>query len=72
MEMAERYVNYVRSDTTAWEKTFALLEEYEQDTEDYRAGVLRIAGILDAWNKENMGRIELNEQTRAFLARVGG
>ncbi len=72
LEMAERYVNYVRSDTTAWEKTFALLEEYEQDTEDYRAGVLRIAGILDAWNKENMGRIELNEQTRAFLARVGG
>lgn len=72
LEMAERYVNYVRSDTTAWEKTFALLEEYEQDIEDYRAGVLRIAGILDAWNKENMGRIELNEQTRAFLARMGG
>ena len=72
LEMAERYVTYVSADAAAWDQTFALLEEHEQDTEEYRAGVRHIAELLDQWNEENMGSIELDEQSRAFVERMGG
>ena len=72
LEQAERYVSYVASDLIAWQKTFALLEQYEQGTEEYRAGVRRIAELLDQWNEENMGSIELDEQSQAFVERMGG
>lgn len=72
LEQAERYVSYVASDLIAWQKTFALLERYEQDTEEYRAGVRHIADLLNQWNEENMGSIELDEQAQAFIERMGG
>lgn len=72
LEMAERYVTYVSADAATWNQTFALLEEYEQDTEEYRAGVCHIADLLDSWNGENLGRIELDEQSLAFVKRMGG
>ena len=70
LEQAERYVNYVSADAAVWQRTFDLLEEYEQDTDEYRAGVSRIADLLDAWNAENLGRIELDEQAQAFINRM--
>lgn len=71
-EMAERYVEYVSADSVVWDDTFALLERYEQDTDVYRAGVLRIAELLDTWNEEHMGHVELNERSKAFIARTRG
>lgn len=68
--MAEQYVNYVASDSAAWERTFEQLEQYEQDTAEYRAGVAHIAGLLDQWNRENMGHIELSAEARAFVDRM--
>lgn len=70
LEQAERYVDYVSADASAWQKTFDLLEKYEQDTEEYRTGVVHIADLLDTWNGENLGHIELNEQAQAFIARM--
>lgn len=72
LEQAERYVRYVAAGKEAWEKTFALLEEYEQETREYRAGVCHIAELLDEWNEENMGQIELGEEARAFVERMRG
>lgn len=70
LEQAEQYVSYVSADAAVWQRTFDLLEEYEQDTDAYRAGVSRIADLLDAWNAENLGRIELDEQAQAFIDRT--
>jgi len=70
LEMAERYAAYISADSTVWQETFDLLERYEQDTPEYRAGVVRIADRLDAWNAENMGHITLNEQAESFIARM--
>ena len=71
-ELAERYVRYVPANGLAWQNTFHMLEQYEQDTAEYRAGVRHIAELLDAWNQENMGRIELDGQAQAFVERMGG
>lgn len=70
-DMAEQYVRYVSSDEAAWQRTFALLEEYERETPEYRAGVARIVDLLDAWNEENMGHISLDGQAQAFIDRMG-
>lgn len=70
LEMAERYVSYVSSDADVWLDTFELLEKYEQDTDAYRAGVSHIADLLDAWNEENMGYIELDDFSLSFIARM--
>lgn len=70
LEMAERYVAYVPSDPTVWQRAFELLEKYEQDTEDYRAGVAHIVELLDTWNEENMGHIALNKKAQAFIDRI--
>ena len=70
LEQAERYVRYVSADEEVWRDTFRLLEEYEQDTAEYRAGVCRIAELLEEWNEENMGEILLDEQAQMLIARM--
>lgn len=70
LEMARRYVDYVSANAAAWNDTFKVLEQYEQDTDAYRAGVLRIAEMLDAWNEKNMGDLKLNDQAQAFIDRM--
>lgn len=69
-QMAEQYVTYIASDAEGWQKAFALLEEYEQDTPEYRAGVVRIADLLDQWNGQNLGHIELDGQAQSFITRM--
>ena len=47
LDMVEQYVDYVSSDPETWQTAFDLLEQYEQDTDDYRTGVQYIAWKLD-------------------------
>ncbi len=72
LEMVEKYVDYVSSDQNAWQTAFSLLEGYETDAEVFRAGVVRIAGLLEDWNARNMGGVALTEANLAFIARMGG
>lgn len=72
LEMAEQYVDYLAASPAAWQEAFDLLEQYERDTPEYRAGVCRIAARLEAWNGANLGSIELDGETMAFLQRMGG
>ena len=72
MAMVEKYVNYVSSDAGAWQKAFDMMLRYEEDQEVFRAGVLRIAQLLDAWNAANMGEVTINENARALIGRAGG
>ena len=68
--MAEQYVAYVSADAAVWQKTFDLLEMYEQDTQEYRSAAAHIADLMDEWNARNMGYILLNEETQNFIARI--
>ena len=71
MAMIEKYVNYVSANPSAWHLAFDMLEKYETDSEAYRAGVIKIAQILENWNAENMGEVILSESNQAFLVRLG-
>ncbi len=68
--MVEKYVRYLAADQSAWQRAFDLLERYETGEETYRAGVARVAGLLEAWNGENMGTITLAPQTAEFIFRI--
>lgn len=70
LEMVEKYVRYTAANSRAWRNAFHLLEEYEQDTQLYRGNVRQLAELMEAWNRENMGEIVLDEQSAAFIARM--
>ena len=66
--MLIKFVDYVSSDQNAWDQTFELLREYADGSETFRDGISRILQILETWNAENMGDIQVDEETREFLA----
>lgn len=70
LEMAEEYVERNASDSTGWQDIFDLLLEHNEDSEEYRAGVMRIVERLDRWNEENMGEIQLSAVTQVFIESV--
>lgn len=70
--MLEKYVNYVASDAEAWQYVFNLLIDYEQSGAEYRQGAQRIIQILQDWNAQNMGRIQLDQAAQDFMARLAG
>ena len=57
--MLEKYVKYVSGDADGWQSAFDLALQYVESTESYRAGILRLADMLDQWNDANMGEITL-------------
>lgn len=71
-DMVEKYVRYVSSDQENWQAAFDLLERHEEDTEEYHAGVLRIARLLEDWNRANLGEVQVNEAAQALIARASG
>lgn len=72
MAMAEKYVNYVSANPDTWQQAFDVLARCERSGDAYRAGVARIKQLMDEWNEENMGEIQLNAGTQAFLSRILG
>ncbi len=70
--MLEKYADYVASDTAAWQSIFSLLQNFEQDNAAFRQGVGRIVQMLNDWNEQNMGQIQLDEAAQAFISRMAG
>lgn len=68
--MLEKYADYVASDAAAWQSIFSLLQSFEQDRADFRQGVGRIVQMLNDWNEQNMGQIQLDEEAQAFVSRM--
>lgn len=65
--MLEKYVDYVSSDQSAWQRAFDLLRNYTDGSEVFRDGIARLAAKMETWNRENIGSIEVNADTSAFI-----
>lgn len=70
--MLEKYVNYVSSDASAWQNVFNMLMAYEQNSAAFRQGTGRIIDLLNNWNEQNMGQIQLDAAAQEFIARQAG
>ena len=68
IDMIEKYVDYVSSDQSAWQRAFDMLQTYDDGSELYHERVLMIKEKLDTWNRENLGSITLNDDTQAYIA----
>ncbi len=68
--MVEKYVDYVSSDAAAWQRAFDLLLANEKYTDVYRAGVQRVAAMLERWNAENLGTVTLSDEAMALIERT--
>ena len=65
--MLEKYVNYLSADSKAWQAAFNLARQFPEDSDTYESGMTRLAAMLDAWNAENLGTIQLDQETEEFL-----
>jgi hypothetical protein len=70
IEVVERFVDYVRSEDSSWNKALALLDVYESEDEAYLEGVKRVIQKLDAWNEINWGQTVLMNETAEFVNRM--
>jgi len=70
MEMAEKHVRCVAPESEAWNTLLELLEQFEEDSDAFRAGVQRLMDFKDEWDSENIGNIRLNGTAKAFVERV--
>ncbi len=69
-DMVDASLDSITSSQEVWQTLFDLIESFETDSEEYRAGVLRIAQRLEDWNDRNIGQVTLSEETQAFIARL--
>ena len=70
--MAEKFASYTASDQNTWQNIFNLFAAYEDGNPVCQAGVVQLAGMLNDWNRNNMGQIQVSEDARAFITRMGG
>ena len=68
--MLRKYVDYLSSDSNAWQNSFRLMMAYAADDEGYRMGVQSIIEKLERWNDNNIGTITLDEDIWAFIDRM--
>lgn len=66
-QMIDKYINYIASDEEGWQRAFTLMENYSQNTDEYRKQVLYIADMMDTWNAEHMGTLTLSAESQAFI-----
>lgn len=69
--MIEKYVSFVASSSETWQNGFHMMERYAQDTPEFRSGVLEVYDMFLSWNAGHMGELSLDEQSLAFLQRMG-
>ena len=67
LEMAEKYANYCSSNSTAWNNLLQMISGYYYASAEFRAGVVHLVDMMEQWDAENIGSIELDPATLDFL-----
>ena len=67
LEMAEKYADYCSSSSATWNKLLQMISRYYYASPEFRAGVEHLVDMMETWDAENIGTIELDEATLEFL-----
>ena len=65
--LKDTYAMGYPSDPQTWEDAFLLIMSNVEESDTFRTGVARIYQLLEEWNEENMGTIELNSTIMTFI-----
>lgn len=72
MEMAQKQARATISSSGWWNTVFALVYEYNDGSDAYRRGLEDLVAVMEQWDREHMGTIELEPPVRDFLDNVLG
>ena len=70
MEMAQKQAKATISSSQWWDKLFLLLYEYDDGSESYQSGIQDLVNLMDQWNQENIGKIDLDDSIQAYVDEV--
>lgn len=68
--MAEQYGSYLSASSNAWNNLFTMLEQFRDNSSEYKAGIQRVADIMYQWDETHIGSITLTPENQAFLDQV--
>lgn len=69
--MIRKHLDYVAASPEAWQNAFSLMRAYHMGTDEYMAGVAGVADMMNRWNENNMGTIELLPENIEYLQILG-
>lgn len=72
MEMAQKQARATISSSSWWNTVFALVYEYNDGSDAYRTGLENLVAVMEEWDREHMGTIQLEPPVREFLDKVLG
>ena len=67
--MLVKHISYVPSDSEEWSNVFHLLAAYDDGSDGYRETALKLAGIMENWNENNIGTVALDGEAQEYLTR---
>jgi hypothetical protein len=70
--MAQKQARATISSSGWWNTVFALVYEYNDGSDAYRRGLEDLVAVMEQWDREHMGTIELEPPVRDFLDNVLG
>lgn len=70
MEMARKQAQATVSSSRWWNTIFVLLYEYDDGSGIFRQGVQALVELMHQWNRENMGKIVLDEAVQSYVDHV--
>lgn len=70
MEMARKQAQATVSSSRWWNTVFVLLYEYDDGSVLFQSGVQELVELMHRWNRENMGKIMLDEAVQSYVDHV--
>ena len=67
MHMAQTHAGYIASSSREWSNLMHTLAQYGQANPAFLDGMARLVKMMETWNEEHIGHVELDEQAQAFV-----
>ncbi len=67
MRMAQTHAGYVASSSREWSNLMNTLAQYAKTDPVFLDGVARLVKMMETWNEEHIGHVELDKQAQAFV-----
>ena len=67
MRMAQTHAGYIASSSREWSSLMNTLAQYGHADPVFLNGVARLVNMMETWNEEHIGHVELDEQAQAFV-----
>jgi len=67
MEMAQTHARYIAASSKEWNNLMHKLAEFASTDPTFLNGVEQLVAIMEQWNAENIGHIQLDEQSQALV-----